>query len=59
MKNKWGWRKRHNLTECATAMVLGIAKLTHKGLDNAGPEGQSFCLLLTYVINPIGKPKTK
>ena len=23
-------RKRHNLTECATVMVLGIAKLTHK-----------------------------
>ena len=28
MKNKWGWRKKHNLTECATVIVLGIAKLT-------------------------------
>ena len=31
MKNKSGWTKKHNLTECATAIVLGIAKLTLMG----------------------------
>ena len=45
--------------ECATAIVLGIVKLTLMGFANALPDGRTFCLLLTFVINSIGKPKTK
>ena len=37
MKNKWGWRKKHNLTECATAIVLGIVKLTLMGRGDPAP----------------------
>ena len=39
MKDKWGWRKKHNLTECGTVIVLGIAKLTLMGFANAEPIG--------------------
>ena len=38
MKNKWGCRKKHNLTECGTAIVLGIAKLTLMGRALAKPR---------------------
>ena len=40
MKDEW-CPKRHNLTECATAMVLEIAKLTLMGFANALPDRRS------------------